>query len=249
MDSSAGDINHQRGEIQSSLRSIVVNAENWLGRLRRRQLEIRLISSVLTTILVFFGTLILGVLVALISANLIVASSSALSHNLNIYIQQHPNALFAIGIPAFFTAPIGGVVTYLVLKRKHEGQLKEITSLIKQIKIKLGEYDLQQKKLRTANPDSGEGIIEDAFSLTDQILNLLPEIARKRSQESLLFGFIGFLVTLVLGQNFYVAIVAGILVWFAVRYENKRSYEREISRFEEQKRIYEQRKDDFLATL
>jgi hypothetical protein len=201
----------------------------------------------LTAILVFFGTLILGAIVILVSANLVSSSSSTLSTNFNLYIQQHPNVLYSLGLPAFLTGPISGIVTYLLLKRKHSAQLKELSSLTTQMKRKLEEYDRQQN--RNVNREDREGLIEDAFLLTDQILTLLPEIARKRNQDSLLFGVVAFLLAAIVGQNFGLGIIAGVLVWLYFRYETNRSYEREISKFEEQKRIYEQRKNEFLETL
>ena len=248
MGANSDDTLKQQREIQSSLQSVVVNADNWLRRLRRRQFQIRVISSVLTIFLAFFATLIAGAFVALLSANLLVSSDTALSNNLNLYVQQHPNVLIAVALLAFLIAPISGVVTYLLLRRKHEGQLRELSSLIKQIKLKLGDYDRQQKR-KNADSDYAEGIIQDAFSLTDQILNLLPEVARNRNQESVLFGLIGFLAVAVVVQNFVVAIIAGVAVWLLFRYQARKTYKRELAKFEEQKRIYDERKDDFLATL
>ena len=247
MDSSSGDPNQQQQAIQSSLRSIVETAESWLKRLKRRQLQVRLITSLVTLVLVFFATLILGALALVISANLISTSSSTLTANFNNYIQHHPNVLYAIGLPAFLTAPIGAIIVYFVLRWRQGSRTKELSSLISQMKKRLEEYDRRQKKHSSSEQEGG--LVEDAFSLTDQILTVLPEVARKRSLDSLLFGLGAFILALLVAQNLGIALIVGVAVGLYSTYETKRSHEREIAKFEEQKRNYEQRKDDFLATL
>jgi len=101
---------------------------------------------------------------------------------------------------------------------------------------------------RTAGGEAGEGISETALSLTDKIFTLLPEMARKRDQDSLLFGVAAFVFAL-FGGNFAVAILVGVIVWLYFRYEFRRTYEQEISKFGEQKRVFEQRKKDFIESL
>ena len=121
-----------------------------------------------------------------------------------------------------------------------------LSSLISQMKRKLEEYDRRKKHV---SPEQQGGIVEDAFSLTDQILTVLPGLARKRALDSLLFGLGAFLLALLVSQNLGIAILVGVAVGLYSAYETKRSNEREIAKFEEQKRNYEMRKDDFLATL
>ncbi|MFI5421084.1 MAG: hypothetical protein ACHQ1H_08970 [Nitrososphaerales archaeon] len=246
MDSSTPDQNQQQ-EIQFSLRSIVETATSWLKRLKRRQLQVRLISSLVILVLVFFATLVLGGLALLISANLIATSSSSLSTNFNNYIQQHPSALYGLAGPAFLTAPVAAVLTYFLLRWRQNSKTRELLTLISQMKTKLNEYDRRQK--RNLNPEQQGGIVEDAFSLTDQILSVLPEVARKRTLDSLLFGLGAFILTLLVSQNLGIAVLVGAAIGLYSAYETKRSYEREIARLEEQKKNYEQRKDDFLATM
>jgi hypothetical protein len=235
----------QRQQIKSSLNSTVEIAERWLKRIRRRQRQVRVITSLLTTFLVFFATLITGAIFILFSADLVASSNSVLSSNFNNYIQQHTGVLFRLGGAAFLTGPISGIITYLFLRSRHRAQLKELSSLTAQMKKKIEEYDRQQNK--SANTE--EGFVEDAFSLMDRILSLLPELVRKRNQDSLLFGVVAFLLASIIGQNGAAGIVVGVLVWLYFRYETNKSYEREIAKFEEQKKIYEQRKNDFLETL
>jgi ABC-type multidrug transport system fused ATPase/permease subunit len=215
--------------------------------LKRRQLEVRLVTSLVTLVLVFFGTLVIDALALLISTNLISTSSSTLSTNFNNYIQQHPSVLFSLAGPAFLTAPVSAIVVYFVLRWRQGSKTKELSSLISQMKIKLEEYDRRQKK--NLNQVQQGGIIEAAFSLTDQILVVLPGVARKRMLDSLLFGLGAFILTLLVSQILAIALVVGVAVGLYSTYETRRSYEREIAKFEEQERNYEQRKDDFLATL
>ena len=103
--------------------------------------------------------------------------------------------------------------------------------------------------MKKTNGVGGEGITEDALSLAEKIMTLLPELVRKRDQDSLLFGVVAFIVAGIVGSNLAVAILVGAMVWLYFRYETTKTYEQETSKFEEQKRIFEQRKKDFIATL
>ena len=85
--------------------------------------------------------------------------------------------------------------------------------------------------------------------MAEKIVMLLPEIVRKRKHDSLLFGAVAFIITTVVVNNFAVAIIVGVLVWLYVRHRTKKSYEHEMSKYEEQKRVFEQRKRDFIDTL
>lgn len=232
----------QREQIKSSLTSTVEIAEGWLKRIRRRQLQVRIITTLLTIFLVFFATLIFDAIILLFSANLFSTSNSELGVNFNNYIAQHPGILYRLVGPAFLTAPIAGIAAYLFLRWRHRSQLRELSSLTSQMKKKIQEYDLQPKT-------NEEGFVQDAFSLMDRILTVLPETVRKRNQDSLLFGFVAFIVGSIVAGNGAVGVLVGVLVWLYFRYEANKSYEREIAKFEEQKKIYEQRKNDFLETL
>jgi hypothetical protein len=239
-----GDPN-QRQEIKSSLNSTVEIADRWLKRIRRRQLQVRIITTLLTIFLVFFGTLIFDAIILVFSANLVSMSGPTIGSNFNNYIVQHPGILFSLVGPAFLTAPISGIVVYLLLRWRHNSQLKELASLTTQMKKKLEDYDRQQIK----SPISDQGFIEYSFSLMDRILTLLPEIVRKRNTDSLLFGVVAFILGSIVANSGGVGLVVGVLVWLYFRHETKKSYEREIAKFEEQKKIYEKRKNDFLETL
>jgi uncharacterized membrane protein (DUF106 family) len=138
---------------------------------------------------------------------------------------------------------ISGIATYFLLKRKHDARMKDLSSLIAEMKKKTNE---QQKN---ANVGGGEGITKEALSLAEKIVTVLPELVRKRKHDSLLFGAVAFIVTNVVVSNFVVAIIVGVLVWLYVRHRTKKTYEHEMSKYEEQKRVFEQRKKDFIDTL
>jgi hypothetical protein len=223
----------RRQEIQLSLKSIVESSDNWLGRLKKRELHVRLASSFLTTLLAFaiVGGVLLGVVVIEFGA------FGGLPHFL-----QQPILDYSVAGAVLFAGLISGIATYFLLKRKHDAELNELSSLIMEMK-KIEEG--QQKK---TNGGSSGAITENAISLADKIFMLLPEIVRKRDQDSMLFGVVAFIIAL-FGGNFAVAILIGVIVWLYFRYETRKRYEEEISKFEEQKKVFEQRKKDFIETL
>jgi uncharacterized membrane-anchored protein YhcB (DUF1043 family) len=140
---------------------------------------------------------------------------------------------------------ISGILTYFFLKRKHDTRMKDLSSLITEMKKKTNEQ--QQSNANVVG--GGEGITKEALSLAEKIVTLLPELVRKRKHDSLLFGAVAFIVTNVVISNLVVAIIVGVLVWLYVRHRTKKSYEHEMSKYEEQKRVFEQRKRDFIDTL
>ena len=222
----------RRQEIQLSLRSIVESSDKWLGRLKRRESRVRFASAFLTTILVFAGVGI-AVLVFLLSQG-----------QLSAYL-QHPNQAYSLISASGLTGLISGFATYFLLRRKHNAELKDLSSIITQMKNKIEEEQPEKKP----NGVGGEAITEDALSLADKIMTLLPELVRKRSQDSFLFGVVAFILAELFGGNLAVAILVGAMVWLYFRYETRKTYEEQISKFEEQKRVFDQRKKDFMESL
>jgi hypothetical protein len=153
-----------------------------------------------------------------------------------LYIFNPKVAIILVG-PPLFTGVASGVITYLLLKRRHEARLEEISSLIVEMK-NTGEQRA-----------TSHGIIEDAISLVDKITTLLPQLVRKRHQDSILFGVVAFIISDIIARSLPVAVLIGALVWLYFRYENSRSYEREISKLELQRRDFEKRRNDLLEKL
>jgi predicted histidine transporter YuiF (NhaC family) len=225
---------NRRQEIQSSLNSIVESSDKWLERLRSREFRVRLAGSFLTgsLVLVAVGAAILGFFLNQ-------------GEEIDAFFEQQSLAFqFSLAGAAAIAGLISGIATYFLLKRKHDARMKDLSSLITEMKKKTNE---QQQK--NANVGGGEGITKEALSLAEKIVTLLPELVRKRKHDSLLFGAVAFIVTNVVISNFAVAIIVGVLVWLYVRHRTKKSYEHEMSKYEEQKRVFEQRKKDFIDTL
>ncbi len=221
-------------EIQSSLNSIVESSDKWVERLRRREFRVRLAGSFLT------GSL---VLVAVGAA--IVGFFLSQSEEIDAFFEQQSLAFqFSLAGGAAISGLISGIATYFLLKRKHDARMKDLSSLIVEMKKK---NEQQQNNANVVG--GGEGITKEALSLAEKIITLLPELVRKRKHDSLLFSAVAFIVTNVVISNFVVAIIVGVLVWLYVRHRTKKTYEHEMSKYEEQKRVFEQRKKDFLDTL
>ena len=223
----------RRQEIQSSLNSIVESSDKWLERLRRREFRVRLAGSLT-------GSLVLMA----VGAAAILGFYLSQGEEIDDFFEQQSLAFqFSLLGAAAAAGLISGILTYFFLKRKHDTRMQDLSSLITEMKKKTNE---QQKN---ANVGGGEGITKEALSLAEKIVTVLPELVRKRKHDSLLFGAVAFIVTNVVVSNFVVAIIVGVLVWLYVRHRTKKTYEHEMSKYEEQKRVFEQRKKDFIDTL
>ena len=226
---------NRRQEIQSSLNSIVESSDKWVERLRRREFRVRLAGSFLT------GSLVLMAVGAAAILGFYLSQGEEID---DFFEQQSLVFQFSLLGAAAAAGLISGILTYFFLKRKHDTRMKDLSSLITEMKKKTNE-----KQQKNANVGGGEGITREALSLAEKIVTLLPELVRKRKHDSLLFGAVAFIVTNVVVSNFAVAIIVGVLVWLYVRHRTKKTYEHEMSKYEEQKRVFEQRKKDFIDTL
>lgn len=235
MNNTENDSN-RRQEIQSSLNSIVESSDKWLERLRRREFRVRLAGSFLT------GSLVLMA----VGAAAILGFYLSQGEEIDDFFEQQSLAFqFSLVGAAAAAGLISGILTYFFLKRKHDTRMKDLSSLITEMKKKTNEQ--QQNNANVVG--GGEGITKEALSLAEKIVTLLPELVRKRKHDSLLFGAVAFIVTNVVISNLVVAIIVGVLVWLYVRHRTKKTYEHEMSKYEEQKRVFEQRKKDFIDTL
>lgn len=235
MNNTENDSN-RRQEIQSSLNSIVESSDKWLERLRRREFRVRLAGSFLT------GSLVLMA----VGAAAILGFYLSQGEEIDDFFEQQSLAFqFSLVGAAAAAGLISGILTYFFLKRKHDTRMKDLSSLIIEMKKKTNEQ--QQNNANVVG--GGEGITKEALSLAEKIVTLLPELVRKRKHDSLLFGAVAFIVTNVVVSNLVVAIIVGVLVWLYVRHRTKKSYDHEMSKYEEQKRVFEQRKRDFIDTL
>jgi hypothetical protein len=210
------------GEIKSNLDAIVDIAEKWLLRLRRRRKQVKLASAILTAVLVFVA--VAGATFAYI------VTQYTLS-----FFYQHPKLIVIIFVSVAALAIVLGAGSFFFEGRKLDRSLDELEDLI-----------VQMKRQRVAA--DAQAVSPDLLAVTEKILNLLPEVVRKRNQDSFLFGVLAFVLTAVPARP-PLAILIGVLVWLYFRYEMNKDYDREIARFEEQKQLFERRKSEFLQTL
>jgi hypothetical protein len=206
-------------QIEANLDSIVGIAEKWLSRLRRRRKQVKLASAILTTLLVLVG-------LAAVSLGYIMSEFSI------SFFQEHPLIILTLLGVVAITAIASGVLSYFFQGKKQDASLNELANLISQMK--------QRNTQGMTSPD--------VLAVTEKILALLPEVVRKRNKDSFLFGILAFVIT-VLPAKLPLAILIGVLVWLYFRYEMNKGYDKEISRFEEQRKQFEQRKQEFMETL
>jgi hypothetical protein len=162
---------NRRQEIQSSLNSIVESSDKWVERLRRREFRVRLAGSFLT------GSLVLMAVGA--AAILGFYLSQGEETDDDFFEQQSLAFQFSLLGAAAAAGLISGILTYFLLKRKHDARMKDLSSLITEMKKKTND---QQKS--NANVGGGEGITKEALSLAEKIVTLLPELVRKRKDDS-----------------------------------------------------------------
>jgi hypothetical protein len=208
-------------QVDSNLDSIVDTAERLVASFRERDRRTRIARSLT------IGLLGCAVTLTIVFAFLVTDYFSE-------YFNSHPtvNGALFVGIAA--VSWLGcAAVAYLLLNRRTNQRLEELSALTRQI-----------KKDREA-----ETTTENALSLAERVIGLLPDIVKKRTEDSLLFGFLAFIVTLLISRFPPVAILAGVGVWLFFRYATDRSYQREIARFEEQKLAFERRKKEFIESL
>jgi hypothetical protein len=132
---------------------------------------------------------------------------------------------------------ICGVVAYVFLGRRENPKLRELSELIARTKATRGTGD-----------GGAQGITGSALLETEKILELLPQLVRTRNQDSLLFGLVAFVVASILARP-PIGILVGVIVWLYFRYETNRTYDRQLAKIEEQRRIFELRKEEFLRNL
>ena len=229
MATSANAQNHD--DISTSLNSIIEISERWLTSISRRQRQVRYAQALLTTILIWIGGF--GVLLAIAGRDSLVDSTISFEFKLIVLATS------------LLVSGICGAAAFVALGRRPNQKLREISELIE-----------RTKAARSTQDDSGatasQGVAGNAILETDRMFELLPNLVRTRNQDSLLFGMVAFIVTALAihgDEASPVAIVVGVAVWLYFRYEIRRTYERRDSNLEEQKKIFEQRKEEFLRNL
>jgi len=210
----------KRDEIRSSLDSLIEISEKWVKRLQKREAQVRLASAFLTFLLVFF-------IIAAITVGFILETYSF------VFFEEHGRIIFALLLIDLIVAIVAGSASYIFWGRKWRSSLQELSNLISEIK----------------REDQAGGYSFNALALAEKVISLLPEVVRRRNQDSFLFGVVAFVLSVIVVRSPEIALIIGVVVWLYFRYEMNKDYDKEISRFEEQKRLFEQRKKEFLETL
>src|ERR687891_1470106 len=146
---------NRRQEIQSSLNSIVESSDKWLERLRRREFRVRLAGSFLTGSLVFMA----------VGAAALVGIYISQGEEVDDFFEQQSLAFQFSWVAAAAAGLISGILTYFFLKRKHDTRMKDLSSLITEMKKKTNER--QQNNANVVG--GGEGITKEALSLAEKI--------------------------------------------------------------------------------
>jgi hypothetical protein len=211
--------NHAReDEIGDSMGAIVDISEKWTQYIRTRESQVRVVKSFLAGALVFLAT----------SAAIV---AYELMENPVPYFFLHREILEGVGVAA--VVGLGcGVGLYVLFGRGKDPELEELRGLIANMK----------------KASESERATENALSVTEKILTLLPKVVRRRTSDALLFGIAAFIIGSLFGTP-AVGIIVGVLVWLYFRYESNQSYEKQMSRLEDQKRAFEKEKKSFIESL
>ena len=139
-------------------------------------------------------------------------------------------------VPYFEAAVFTGVATVVaslvVLNRRTEPKLKEVSELVEQLKAGPGGHEEAWK----------------ALAATRKMLDILPEIARPKTQDALVYGLLSFVLAAIVARA-PIGIAVGLAVFLYFRYEGQKTYQTELSRLEEQRKIFEEKMQSFAQTL
>lgn len=208
-----------RREIMASVEAIGRIGERWSDHIRRRERRLVVAKAFLYGGLVFF---------ALVSA---VVAYVASEYDFTYFVSHRDSF-----VPYFEVSILLGVATlaasYLVLRRRAESKFGELSQIMDQLK----------------EGEGGHGEAWRALAATRKMLDVLPEIARPRSQDALVYGLLAFALSAIVARA-VIGIAVGLVIFLYFRYEGRRTYETELSRLEAQKKIFEERMQSFASTL
>ncbi|HME18471.1 MAG TPA: hypothetical protein VKF15_01900 [Nitrososphaerales archaeon] len=206
-------------EILTAAASIVGISEKWVNYIAKRERHVRLAQAFLAAVLV------------LVASSAIIAGYILSQYSPSYFVEERAKLM-----PIFEVVAVGsllsGLGTYMFLRTRQDIKLQELTGLIASMKTNTKEHN-------------GIG---NALSLTDKMLSLMPEVVRNRNQDALIFGLVAFILGSVVARP-PIGFLAGVIVWLYFRHETRQTHDRELSRLEEQKRRFEERKESFVKSL
>lgn len=209
---------HKR-EIMASVEAIGRIGSRWSRYIKRREKRLVLAKSFLYGGLVFFA--LVSALVAYVA-----------SENDFAYFIAHREEF----VPYFEASILLGLATlalsHFILSRRVEFKVRDLSELVDQLK------------------EGSEGHEEAwrALASTKKMLDVLPEIARPRTQDALVYGLVAFAMAAVIARA-PAGLLVGLAVFLYFRHEGMRTYQTELSRLEEQRRIFEEKMRSFAETL
>jgi len=208
-----------RRKVFASVEAIGRIGERWSEYIRRRERRLVLARSLI------FGGLVFFVLTSVVVAYLVSQYDWA-------YFVAHRDQY----VPYFGLSILLGMATlvasYIVLRRRTESKFRELSDLIGQLKADKEGHEEAWK----------------ALAATRKMLEVLPEVARPRTTDALVYGLIAFVLAAVVAKA-PIGLLAGIAVFLYFRYEGRRTYETELSRLEEQRKVFEERMQSFAQSL
>ncbi|MGH2638339.1 MAG: hypothetical protein ACRDF4_03505 [Rhabdochlamydiaceae bacterium] len=177
-------------------------------------------------------SLLIGFIVAALILTIVFAV--LVTNYFSPFLNSHAfiNGILFVGI-AVTSLVVAAAASYLMLNKRKNQQLLELSSLILQIK---------------SNSDT-QVTTQNGLVLTDRILAILPNIVRKRSEDPILFGILGAIVVLVLSRISLLAAPIGIAIWFYFWHSTNRSFKRALERIEDQKKAFERYKEQYIESL
>ena len=199
--------------------SIVDLSQKWVEYIKTSENRVRMATSFIAGALVF-----------------LVTSAAVLAYEITIsppfpYFFFHVDFLRGVAAGAV-AGLVTGVAIFMALSRHKNKELEELMGLIE--KMGRGTEELNGT--------------ENALSVAEKILELLPKVVRRRTSDALVFGIAAFIVATALARV-PIGVLVGVLVWLYFRYESNQSYDRHMAKLEEQRREFETEKKRFIESL
>ncbi len=208
-----------RREVFASVEAIGRIGSRWSDYLRRRERHLVIAKSLVYGGLIFF--LLVAAVISYVASEYDIA-----------YFVAHKEQF----VPYFEVAILIGVGTVVaslaILNRRTESRMREVSELVNQLKGGAGGHEEAWK----------------ALAATRKMLDALPEIARPRTQDALIYGLLSFVLVAIVARP-VVGVAVALVIFLYFRYEGTKTYQTELSRLEEQRKVFEEKMQVFTQSL
>lgn len=205
--------------MMASVEAIGRISSRWSEYLRRRGKHLAVAKALVYGGVVFF---------VLVSAMVAYVASE---HDLAYFVTHRDDFVPYFG--ASIVIGLGTVMaSYFVLNRRTVAKVGELSGLVEELKGAKGGHEEAWR----------------ALAATKKMLDVLPEIARPKSQDALVYALVAFALSTAVATA-PIGIIVGLVVFLYFRHEAVRTYETELSRLEEQRKIFEQKMQSFAQSL